>query len=59
MKMNTKDFQRLLDEESDDFEYMFDKEKVNEKMTKLLAKEKHADGSVYKNHDPKRKMKGR
>lgn len=61
MKMNTRDFQRLLDEESEseEFERMFDREKVNEKITKLLAKEKHADDAVYKSHDSKRKFKNR
>ncbi len=59
MKMNSKEFQKLLDEESDEFDEILDKHKTTEKINKLLAKEKQQDASVYKNHDPKRKFKPR
>jgi len=55
--MNARDIQKLLDEESDGFEYIFDKEKVNEKINKLLIKEKRADTFEYKNVDSKRRIK--
>lgn len=57
MKLNSKEFEKLLNEESEEFEEMFDKEKIEEKMTKLHAKEKHADLAIYGNKDPKRKFK--
>ncbi len=57
MKMNTKEFQMLLNEESDEFDFLLDKQKTSEKINKLLVKEKHADSNVYKNHDSKRKFK--
>jgi len=57
MKMNTKAFQMLLDEESDEFDSLLDKQKTSEKINKLLVKEKHADLNVYKTHDSKRKFK--
>jgi hypothetical protein len=59
MKMNSKAFQQLLDEESDEFDALLEKQKVSEKINKLLVKEKHADLGVYKSHDSKRKFKVR
>lgn len=59
MKMNSKEFQKLLDEESDEFDAILDKDKTSEKINKLLVKEKKADESVYNNRDPKRKFKPR
>lgn len=59
MKMHTKEFQMLLDEESDDFDAILDKQQVSEKINKLLVKEKHADMSIYRTQDSKRKFKSR
>jgi hypothetical protein len=57
--MNSKAFEMLLDEESDEFDAILDKQKVSEKVNKLIAKEKHADSHLYRNHDSKRKFKPR
>lgn len=59
MKMNSKDFLKLLDEESEEFDHILNKQKTEEKINKLLVKEKQADLSVYKSHDSKRKFKPR
>jgi hypothetical protein len=59
MKLNSKEFEKLLDDDSDEFEFEADRQKVNEKINKLLVKEKHADNNIYANQDPKRKFKKR
>lgn len=59
MKMQSKEFEKLLDQESDEFDNILNKHKTSEKITKLLAKEKQADAAVYKSIDPKRKFKTR
>jgi len=55
--MNPKEVETLLEQDSDVLEFKIDKEKVNEKINKLHAKEVRADKSVYGNKDPKRKFK--
>lgn len=59
MKLNSKEFEKLLDDDSDEFEFEADRQKVNEKINKLLVKEKHTDNNIYANQDPKRKFKKR
>ncbi len=59
MKLNPREFEKLIDEESEDFEIEIDKGKVEEKIRHLHAQEKRADQSIYGNHDPKRKVKRR
>jgi hypothetical protein len=54
MKLNAKEIGKVLDQDDEKLDEVLDKTDVQEKMKKLLAKEKHADQKVYGSHDPKR-----
>lgn len=54
MKLNSKEFEKLLDQESNYAEFVMDKEKVQEKIKHFHAVEKREDLKTYGNQDKRR-----
>ncbi len=54
MKLNAKELGEVFNQDDEKLDKVLEKKDVQEKMTELIAKAKHADNRVYGSRDPKR-----